>query len=339
MTIRSALAECPEGVIVPPDPVLYRARWEGILTALGSISPEVEDEAPGSAYLNVRGLSHLYRDEEALAAEIVAVVRQASGLDAAVGVSEGRLPARAVAMTLSTDTRVIAAGCEAAFLSQLSIDLFPFDAHVLSRLRMFGLTTMGDVAALSIPDLQSQFGFEGKRMWELANGIDTEPLCPRPAVEQLVDSLSFEVPVAGIDILVAGAKQLFSRLIPSLRGRATRELTLEAELTSGRGWERHLVLREAVSETDRLIFVLRSALENAPPPMAVHTLSLRLAGLTGETGKQMSLGERGRLQRQLEDAIQQLKVRYGYSPVSRCVDVEPWSVVPEDRQILVESDG
>jgi DNA polymerase-4/protein ImuB len=50
------------------------------------------------------------------------------------------------------------------------------------------------------------------------------------------------------------------------------------------------------------------------------------------------LGERGRLQRQLEEAIRQLKARYGHSPIYRCVDVEPWSVLPEERQILVESD-
>ena len=58
-----------------------------------------------------------------------------------------------------------------------------------------------------------------------------------------------------------------------------------------------------------------------------------------ETGKQLSLGQRARQERQLREAIQQLKTRYGHSPVYRCVDVEPWSVIPEDRQILVESDA
>ena len=124
----------------------------------------------------------------------------------------------------------------------------------------------------------------------------------------------------------------------SLRGRAARELTLQAELESGRGWEHRIVLREAVSEDARLAFVLRSSLQNTPPPNAVRSISLRLGGLSGETGKQLSLGERSRVQRHLEEAIRQLKARYGYSPIFRCVDVEPWSVIPEDRQILVESD-
>ena len=80
-------------------------------------------------------------------------------------------------------------------------------------------------------------------------------------------------------------------------------------------------------------------INNFPPPQAIQSLTLRLDDLTGETGKQLLLGERRHLQLQLEEAICQLKARYGYSPVYRCVDVEPWSVIPEERQILVESDG
>jgi DNA polymerase-4/protein ImuB len=118
-----------------------------------------------------------------------------------------------------------------------------------------------------------------------------------------------------------------------------REFTLQAELASGRGWQKRLVFREAVSELQRLEYLLKSVLQNSPPPAAVRSLKLCLGGLAGETGKQMSLGERGRLQRQLEECIRQLKARYGYSPIYRCVDVEAWSVIPEERQILVESDG
>jgi DNA polymerase-4/protein ImuB len=71
----------------------------------------------------------------------------------------------------------------------------------------------------------------------------------------------------------------------------------------------------------------------------VKSLTLRLSGIAGETGKQLTFGDKSRLQRQLEEAIRQLKARYGFSPIYRCVDVEPWSVIPEERQVLVESDA
>lgn len=340
MTLRAAMAACPDAVVVPPDPVLYRSLWENVLHGLTTLSPEVEDEEWGRAYLNVTGLEKHYRDEATLAVEIVATVHASDGLKAAAGIASGKFPAFAAGSLLAQgEVRVIARGDEAAFLAPLSVNLLPAEREVISRLRLLGLDRLGEVAALTLPELQSQFGFEGGELWRLANGIDNEQLRARPSRELLDESLRFEMPVGGIEVMVASAGQLFSRLQPSLRGRAVREIVLQAELTSGRGWERRMVLREAVSETGRLLYLLRTTLQNAPPPMAVHSLTLGLSGLTGESGKQLSLGDRGRLQSQLEESIRQLKTRYGYSPIFRCTDVEPWSVLPEERQILVESDG
>lgn len=340
MAIRKALALCPQATVVPPDPVLYRNRWREALKALAFLSPQVEDEDLGRAYLNAGGLDRHYRDDTHLGATIVEAVEAAAGLVASIGIADGKLPAFAAATSAPPrGCSVVPAGAAAAFLAGFDVDLLPIDADLIFRMRLLGLSKIGDLAALSLPELQSQFGFEGRRIWELANGIDSAPLLPRPDQEVVAAGIAFEAPVAGIEVMIAGARQLLSRLRLPLRGRAARELTLQAELSSGRGWEQRLVFREAVSESDRLMFLLRSSLSNFPPPGAINNLSLHLGGLTGETGKQLHLGERPRLQRHLEEAIQQLKTRYGYSPVYRCVDVESWSVIPEERQILVESDG
>jgi nucleotidyltransferase/DNA polymerase involved in DNA repair len=340
MNLRKALGLCPQAAVLPPDPVLYRSRWRGVLDALDEIAPQVEDEELGRAYLNVAGLERHYRDDGHLAARICETVRAASGLLPRIGIAGGKLPARAAASSVEPGgVCAVPPGSEAAFLAPMDVDLLPVEVDVVERLRMLGLETLGEVAALSLPELQSQFGFEGARIWELANGADRDPIRPREHREEIVAGLSFEAPVAGVDVLIAGARQLLSRLRLPLKGRAARELTLQAELSSGRGWEQRLVFREAVSENDRLLFLLRSSLANFPPPEAVNSLSLQLGGLAGESGKQLHLGDRPRLQRQLEEAIQQLKARYGYSPVYRCLDMEPWSVIPEERQILVESDA
>ena len=340
MTIRQAAGSCPDAVIVPPDPVLYRNKWESILEALAAISPEIEDEELGRAYVNVGGLESLYRDDEHLTQHIIESLHVASGLEANVGLAAGKFPAfAAAAHAPPRGSRVVPTGGEGSFLAPLSVELLPVDSEIVFRLRLFGLENIGEVAALTLPELQSQFGFEGGRLWRLANGVDEEPLRPRPPIEKVEAALSFETAVAGIDVMVEAAKQLMSRLRPSLRGRAVRELILQAELSTGRGWERRIVLREAVSEAARLAFVLRSSLQNAPPPTAIRGLTLRLSQMAGESGKQLSLGEKNRLQRQLDESLRQLKARYGYSPVFNCLDVEPWSKVPEQRQILVESDA
>jgi nucleotidyltransferase/DNA polymerase involved in DNA repair len=339
MTIRQATGLCPDAVILPPDPVLYRNRWERVLDVFDGLSPEIEDEEMGRAYLNVSGLQHLYRDESDLCASIISAVKEASGLEASTGLAEGKFAAFAAGtLTAPGRCRVVPAPEVAEFLAPLGVDLLPFDPDIKHRLRLLGLERIGDVAALSLPELQSQFGFAGKRLSRLAAGIDEEPLKPRKRPEVLHAEAELETAVAGIDVMIAIARQLLSRLRLALNGRAARELTLQAELVSGRGWEHHLVFREAVSEEERLVFLLRAALNNFPPPQAIASLSLRLSNLTHEKGKQLSLGQKGRRKHHLEEAIRQLKVRYGYSPIYRCLDVESWSVIPEERQILVESD-
>lgn len=340
MPIRRALGLCPEAAVLPPDAVLYRNVWDTALDAFDRVTPEVEDDDVGRAFLNVAGLQGIYRDDAELAGRVIDVTYGASGLLPSVGIATGKLPALAAATTVPPgELRVVPAGQERDFLAPLSIALLPFDDDVIERLHMLGLEQMEDIARLTLPELQSQFGFQGRRLWELANGIDTERLVPRPHTEALCSTFTFEAPVAGIDVMLAVARQLFGRLRPSLAGRAARRLVLQGDLESGTGWEHQLVMRAAISEERRLISILRYTLENYPPPRALLSLSLKLDGLTGEKGQQLSLDQTTRLRNQLEEATQQLKQRYGHSPVYRCVEIEPWSAIPEDRWILVESDA
>ena len=340
MPLRRTVALCPEATFLAPDPLYYRDAWEAILDALGQVSPEIEDSGLCQSYVNVSGLGRHYESDLDLGTAIAETVREACGLVPSVGIAEGLFPAFAAGVVSAPgETTVVPAGKEAPFLAPLDVGLLDVPAEVQRRLRLLALESIGEVAQLPLGALVSQFGREGKRLWELANGRDGQRLKPRQPVEVIEEGLVFEEPVAGIDVLIAAGRQLLSRLGYGLRERAAREMGLRAELASGRSWERRVVFREAVSERERLVFILRSVLANTPPPAPVQSLSLRLSGLVGETGKQLTFSGKGRLQRQLEEAVRQLKARYGFSPIYRCVDVEPWSVIPEERQILVESDG
>ncbi len=339
MLIRQAIGRCPEAAFLPPDPTYYRDVWESVLSALDEISPEVEDWRLGRAYLNLTGLEPHYAGDLALGEAIAGAVRAASGLEPSVGIGEGKFVAFAAAVVSAPEeVTAIPRGREAEFLAPLDVSLLSVSTGTQERLRLLGLESIDAVARIPRSALEAQFGPEGRRLSELSNGSDSERLRPRKRVEIIEERISFETPVAGIDVLVAGGRQLLSRLRLPLRGRAARELALRAELASGRSWEKRVVFREAVSEDDRLTFILKSTLTATPPPAPVKSLALRLSGLTGETGKQLTFGDKGRLQRQMEEAIRQLKARYGFSPIYRCVDVEPWSVIPEERQVLVESD-
>ena len=85
--------------------------------------------------------------------------------------------------------------------------------------------------------------------------------------------------------------------------------------------------------------MLRCTLEASLPPRPVEEMEVTLSGLTGETGKQEGLFvAKGRRRAQLEEALRQLKARFGQSPVYHIVEVEPWSRIPERRLALIDYD-
>jgi len=69
----------------------------------------------------------------------------------------------------------------------------------------------------------------------------------------------------------------------------------------------------------------------------VEELAIELTGITEERGRQSTLfAEKAGLRRQLGETVQQLRARWGRPFVSRVVEVEPWSRLPERRHALID---
>jgi nucleotidyltransferase/DNA polymerase involved in DNA repair len=65
----------------------------------------------------------------------------------------------------------------AAFLAPLSVDrLWPLEEKVLGRLEMLGLHTVGQLQQIPVATLAAHFGGFGKRLREMAFGVDQSPL-------------------------------------------------------------------------------------------------------------------------------------------------------------------
>jgi DNA polymerase-4/protein ImuB len=90
----------------------------------------------------------------------------------------------------------------------------------------------------------------------------------------------------------------------------------------------------------------------SPPPRAVETLLLELTHF-GAPSAQTSLFDRkdesgriagghdldqGDIPPSLRDAVKELKLRLGHSPLYRVVEVDPWSRIPERRHALLSFD-
>ena len=342
MPLRQALGLCPSASFLPPDLPRYADAFDQILRALETMTPLVDPASLGCAFIRLDGLNGHYRDEMALGDALAQAIRHASGLMPSVGLAEGKFTARVAAVVSApAEVCLVPEGQERKFLAPIDVSLLPCSRYTLRRLELFGLRTMGDLVSLPMGAVQAQFGAEGKRIWELARGIDREPLRPLRREESIREHLAFYAPLISREALVTAGRELLIRLLgqSAMTGRAARRMALRALLSDGRSWERAIVFREATADREQMLCVLKTAIEAAPLTAPIEELSIELSGFAGETGKQEGFfsGDRRR-QPQIADAVHQLKARYGQSPVLRVVEVEPWSRIPERRHALIDYD-
>ena len=338
--LREAVSRCPELVVLEGRPALYRAREEAILDALELTAFAVEPGGEGVAFADVDGLEGCYGSQEALAAALLACAP--ASLQPRLGIASGKFAALVAArQTGPGGVASVAPGEVERFLAAQPVAMLPVPEEMLRRLRLLGIGTLGALGALPRPALAAQFGPTGAEAWELALGRDRSPLRARRKVERVVEKLVFESPLASREALLVAAEQALGRALrqPAMTGRAIRQAVLRTETERGACWERTVTFKEALAERGRLWTALRTVLTEAQLPGPVSRLEVELAGLVAAQGRQLALPVgRRRLREQLEEALRQLKARYGYCPVGRVVEVEPWSRIPEQRLALIDFD-
>lgn len=341
MRMSEAIGLCHRAVVLPPDAPYYQRLFDSVLDYLETQSPVVENAGQGLAYLSLDGLP---LNIDAIAQGLISGVHRRTGFMASVGVGVGKFPARVAAgMSRVGTAKVILQGSEVEFLAPLPVDLLPLTEAMRWRLDLLGIGTMGDIARLPVGPFQAQFGPEGKRCWELAQGIDGEPLVSRVTEETVVRRLQLPSPAVTLDSILIGVERLVEAAYADSQrgGRWVRKAVVRASLDGGGMWELPVAFREALLDTKSAWFAIKSALMRRFPERPVEELEIELVGLSAESGKQAAMFEgKGKLWRQVEEAVRQVGVQAGGRPATgRVMEMEPWSRIPERRMALVELDG
>jgi DNA polymerase-4/protein ImuB len=242
----------------------------------------------------------------------------------------------------------------ASFFSRCPVGALPVDPLVVQRLERLGIGTLDELRRFPEPSLVAQFGEDGKNAlaWATARRID--PVRPWHRPRPIRASLEFPSPVGLIDTLHGALDRLAERALsrPSRRGRSVTGVRLGAHLEGGGSWFVESVLREPTSDRERIAAPLRAKMAISPPPKAVETLLLELTSF-GAPSAQTGLFDRkveggrdtgghalasGEVPPTLRDAVKELKLRLGHSPLYRVVEVDPWSRIPERRHALLSFD-
>ena len=197
---------CPEAVFVPPDFPRYKAVSREVRNIFQRHTDQIEPLSLDEAYLDVTenktGLPTATRVAQAIRQQI----REELHLTASAGVAPNKFLAK-----IASDWRkpnglfVIQPKDVESFLMPLPVGRIPGVGKVTeARLKEMKVSTVADLMARTVEELEAQFGRYGARLYELARGIDYSPVVSDRPVKSISaeDTFPKDIPLAATEDVI-----------------------------------------------------------------------------------------------------------------------------------------
>jgi DNA polymerase-4 len=335
MSLQQALARHGRVELIQADMPCYRSVFNGLLDKLETISPLVESADLGCVYIGVDGLQLIYPNDYALLKAIREAIPET--FTSQIGIAGNKFLAYLAAHRSPPGGHRILSGDDVtSFLTNLPCDVLPVSMKTRDRLHDFGMHTLGQIATLPPGPLQSQFGPEGRRIWELARGIDDTPLYPRFMERAIDESTVLSSVTVSLEAILVEIELLLVRVFANIgrNGMGIRSLTLWTRTWNAESWERTIQFKEPAMDMKTAVARIKRALEDYPQPGPVEQVGIRINRLGYPQGRQRNLFSELRAKDHLIEDIRQLELRLGNPQVYQVKEVEPWSRIPERRYAL-----
>lgn len=335
MTVTEARRLCPGLEVLPARPEVYATVFQALLAALNDISPAVEPADLAQGWLGTAGLVPRGGSEQTLANAVLAAVRQATDLDARVGLAAGKLTSRILTRYLGErGSMVLPPGKEVLFLGGLPTHYLPLATRTLTALRELGIIKVHQYADLPQGGILPRFGHAGLRAWRLAHGEDDPRVRPWTQEPLLEAVHAFPEPIANHRSLEHHIGRLAARLAGPLarQFQMAGRLRLQIDLERGQPLvlERRLLtpLAGANALTTQAVALLHQAGCRTP----VERLSLTAQGLCPTTARQLNLfRQEESAQERIETTLQRIQARYGEAAVQQGQVLDPAAPLHERR--------
>ncbi len=265
---------------------------DALLPIAKDFSPRIQRHGPSSVVLDVSGLGRLLGDPQAVGAELYRAARERSRaihVSIAPTQSAALLLACAAAGGATAAVPVVATAAAAALaplplaiLRQVAAEAYGGADARLERafdvLRMWGLTTIGEFAALPPVDLSERMGRDGLALQAIARGIDPAPLVPDPGVPRFVQSIELEWPIEQLEALSFVLPRLLDPLALALEraDRGAAAIRVDLRLADRTTHARVLQLPAAMRDPRVLRTLVLLDLESHPPRAGIDVVTIEV---------------------------------------------------------------
>lgn len=324
MPTATALRLCPHVEVVPGHFARYREASRQVFALLDEFSPLVEPLSIDEAFLDLTGTEQLFGPAETAARKIRERIRSETGLTASVGIAPNKFLAKVASDFCKPDGLLfVPADGIRAFLDPLPVErLWGVGTATMRHFTRLGVTTVGDVRALSLDRLTQAFGSAGTHFYQLSRGLDDRPVLPDREAKSISHEVTFARDVADREhlrsVLLRQVEDVAYRLrrLDLYAGSVGVKIRYPSFVTITRG----ATLPSPTHITDTLwrgvagLFEAWCADQTSP----VRLIGASAAHLTGPDGRQLSLFEDAESrQRQVDAAADAIRERFGPEALRR----------------------
>jgi DNA polymerase-4 len=285
-----ARRRCPPGTafLAPRFPA-YRKTSEVFLAVLAGVSPAVEQVSIDEAYLDLAAGTH----RDLSTAGVTAIARQlktavadaTGGITASIGAASTKLLAK-----IGSDLRkpdgllVVAAGDERAVLHPLPVSRLPgVGPSTQERLRRARVHTVGQLAAVALPDLIDWFGqAHGAGLYRLARADDDRAVVTAREAKSVSAEETFDVDLTDRTRLTRELDLLAARVGARLRaaGLSGRTVTVKIRHHDFTTITRSLTRDQPTDDPRLLAALARRLLAEVDTSAGIRLLGVAVTTLT-----------------------------------------------------------
>jgi DNA polymerase-4 len=242
---------CPDAIFVPPDFTRYKAASQYVREIFQRHTDAIEPLSLDEAYLDVTENKLGLPTATLVAKTIRQQIREELNLTASAGIAPNKFLAKIASDWKKPNGQFVIQPHEVqAFLLPLPVGRIPGVGKVTeSRMAQVGIKTVGDIYAMEMSTLEEHFGRYGSRLYELARGIDHNPVISNRVRKQISaeDTFPDDIPLERCETHIRrlaekvwgasqdnarGAKTIGLKLKTKEFSSLTRSLTVAAPVSS-----------------------------------------------------------------------------------------------------------
>jgi DNA polymerase-4 len=320
---------CPDAVIMPPSMGKYQKVGREVRALMLELTPLVEPLSIDEAFLDLSGTARLHKMSPAESlARLALKIEREIGITVSIGLSHNKFLAK-IASDLNKPRgfSVIGKAETVSFLADKPVRfVWGIGQKTSDSLAKDGLTTLGQIQAMTERDLTARYGKLGAHLWHLARGQDERTIDPDGDAKSISAENTFDVDLTELDALLRELWPLCEKVSERLKraGLAGGNVHLKLKTSGFRIVSRQIALGAPTQLAETLFRCGRALLEREVNSTRYRLIGIGVGDIRDAVGADpMDLADPDAMQRRkVEAAIDAVRAKLGKDSIAKGRGIE-----------------